>query len=66
MSSVFYADTYHPIQSGSIDGTDILPHDNAVYRAHLCSLATLCMLCYYLLATTICFSLPSFICMYNI
>ncbi|KAK1381539.1 U11/U12 small nuclear ribonucleoprotein 35 kDa protein [Heracleum sosnowskyi] len=41
MSSVFYADSYHPIQSGSIDGTDILPHDNAVYRAHLCSLATL-------------------------
>ncbi|KAK1395564.1 U11/U12 small nuclear ribonucleoprotein 35 kDa protein [Heracleum sosnowskyi] len=41
MRSVFYADSYHPIQSGSIDGTDILPHDNAVYRAHLCSLATL-------------------------
>ncbi|KAL8144697.1 U11/U12 small nuclear ribonucleoprotein 35 kDa protein [Apium graveolens] len=41
MSSVFYADSYHPIQSGSIDGTDILPHDNAVYRAHLCSIATL-------------------------
>ncbi|XP_017252587.1 U11/U12 small nuclear ribonucleoprotein 35 kDa protein [Daucus carota subsp. sativus] len=41
ISSVFYADTYHPIQSGSIDGTDVLPHDNAVYRAHLCSLASL-------------------------
>lgn len=40
-SSVFYADSYHPIQSGSIDGTDILPHDNAVYRAHLCSSAAL-------------------------
>lgn len=37
VSSVFYAETYHPIQAGSIDGTDILPHDNAVYRALLCS-----------------------------
>ncbi|MFS7943813.1 hypothetical protein Hanom_Chr06g00504631 [Helianthus anomalus] len=28
-------------QAGSIDGTDILPHDNAVYRALLCSSAGL-------------------------
>ncbi|KAK9287717.1 hypothetical protein L1049_016156 [Liquidambar formosana] len=41
VNSVFYADTYHPIQAGSIDGTDILPHDNAVYRALLCSSAGL-------------------------
>ncbi|KAJ0034634.1 hypothetical protein Pint_25720 [Pistacia integerrima] len=39
--SVFYAESYHPIQAGSIDGTDILPHDNAVYRALLCSSAGL-------------------------
>ncbi|KAK7335841.1 hypothetical protein VNO80_27918 [Phaseolus coccineus] len=37
LSSVFYADSYHPIQAGSIDGTDVVPHDNAVYRAQLCS-----------------------------
>ncbi|CAH2040855.1 unnamed protein product [Thlaspi arvense] len=37
INSVFYAERYHPIQAGSIDGTDILPHDNAVYRALLCS-----------------------------
>lgn len=30
---VFYARTYHPIQAGSIDGTDTVPHDNAVSRA---------------------------------
>ncbi|KAL2490520.1 U11/U12 small nuclear ribonucleoprotein 35 kDa protein [Abeliophyllum distichum] len=41
VNSVFYADTYHPIQAGSIDGTDTLPHDNAVYRALLCSNAGL-------------------------
>ncbi|KAK8518194.1 hypothetical protein V6N13_027671 [Hibiscus sabdariffa] len=41
INSVFYADSYHPIQAGSIDGTDILPHDNAVLRAHLCSNAAL-------------------------
>lgn len=41
LNSVFYAQTYHPIQAGSIDGTDILPHDNAVYRALLCSSAGL-------------------------
>ncbi|KAF3434290.1 hypothetical protein FNV43_RR25393 [Rhamnella rubrinervis] len=41
INSVFYAESYHPIQAGSIDGTDILPHDNAVYRAHLCSSAGL-------------------------
>ncbi|KAG6486799.1 hypothetical protein ZIOFF_055379 [Zingiber officinale] len=40
-NAVFYADAYHPIQAGSIDGTDILPHDNAVYRAVLCSSAGL-------------------------
>ncbi|PON74961.1 Splicing factor-like protein [Parasponia andersonii] len=43
INSVFYAESYHPIQAGSIDGTDILPHDNAIYRAHLCSSAALCM-----------------------
>ncbi|XVE76652.1 hypothetical protein DITRI_Ditri12bG0191000 [Diplodiscus trichospermus] len=41
INSVFYAESYHPIQAGSIDGTDILPHDNAVYRALLCSNASL-------------------------
>ncbi|POO03372.1 Splicing factor-like protein [Trema orientale] len=41
INSVFYAESYYPIQAGSIDGTDILPHDNAVYRAHLCSSAAL-------------------------
>ncbi|KAJ8428703.1 hypothetical protein Cgig2_018483 [Carnegiea gigantea] len=41
LNAVFYADAYHPIQAGSIDGTDILPHDNAIYRAHLCSSAGL-------------------------
>ncbi|XP_052173837.1 U11/U12 small nuclear ribonucleoprotein 35 kDa protein [Diospyros lotus] len=40
-NKVFYAETYHPIQAGSIDGTDVLPHDNAVYRALLCSHAAL-------------------------
>lgn len=43
LNSVFYAENYHPIQAGSIDGTDILPHDNAIYRALLCSSAGLCM-----------------------
>ncbi|KAK7272929.1 hypothetical protein RIF29_13972 [Crotalaria pallida] len=33
---VFYADSYHPIQAGSIDGTDVVPHDKAIHRAHLC------------------------------
>ncbi|RDX71487.1 U11/U12 small nuclear ribonucleoprotein 35 kDa protein [Mucuna pruriens] len=37
LNCVFYADSYHPIQAGSIDGTDVVPHDNAVYRAQLCS-----------------------------
>ncbi|KAK9672081.1 hypothetical protein RND81_12G075100 [Saponaria officinalis] len=41
INAVFYAEAYHPIQAGSIDGTDILPHDNAVYRALLCSSAGL-------------------------
>lgn len=41
VNSVFYAESYHPIQAGSIDGTDILPHDNAIYRALLCSSAGL-------------------------
>lgn len=44
INSVFYAESYHPIQAGSIDGTDVLPHDNAVYRALLCSSAGLCIL----------------------
>ena len=34
---------YHSIQAGSIDGTDILPHNNAIYRAHLCASAGLCI-----------------------
>ncbi|OEL22024.1 U11/U12 small nuclear ribonucleoprotein 35 kDa protein [Dichanthelium oligosanthes] len=38
---VFYADTYHPIQAGSIDGTDVAPHDDAVLRALICSQAGL-------------------------
>ncbi|KAK7295784.1 hypothetical protein RJT34_18696 [Clitoria ternatea] len=37
LNSVFYAHSYHPIQAGSIDGTDVVPHDNAVFRAQLCS-----------------------------
>ncbi|KMZ66076.1 U11/U12 small nuclear ribonucleoprotein 35 kDa protein [Zostera marina] len=41
VNAVFYADAYYPIQAGSIDGTDIVPHDNAVYRAQLCSSAGL-------------------------
>lgn len=41
INGVFYAENYHPIQAGSIDGTDILPHDNATYRALLCSSAGL-------------------------
>ncbi|XP_073312999.1 U11/U12 small nuclear ribonucleoprotein 35 kDa protein [Primulina huaijiensis] len=41
VNSVFYADSYHPIQVGSIDGTDTQPHDGAVLRALLCSNATL-------------------------
>ncbi|KAK3129739.1 hypothetical protein QOZ80_6BG0484010 [Eleusine coracana subsp. coracana] len=40
-NAVFYADKYHPIQAGSIDGTDIAPHDNAVLRALICSQAGL-------------------------
>jgi hypothetical protein len=42
MNAVFYSDKYHPIQVGSIDGTDIAPHDNAVLRSHICSQAGLC------------------------
>lgn len=42
LNSVFYSDVYHPIQAGSIDGTDILPHDNAILRAQLCSSIGLC------------------------
>lgn len=30
---VFYSREYHPIQAGSIDGTDTVPHDRAVKRA---------------------------------
>ncbi|KAG9447109.1 hypothetical protein H6P81_013237 [Aristolochia fimbriata] len=41
LNAVFYADSYHPIQAGSIDGTDTLPHDNAIYRALLCQSAGL-------------------------
>lgn len=41
VNAIFYADLYHPIQAGSIDGTDITPHDNGVYRALLCATAGL-------------------------
>lgn len=54
INSVFYAGSYHPIQAGSIDGTDIHPHDNAICRALLCSSAGLCMYFYFLYS----FSLP--------
>lgn len=37
VNAVFYATTYHPIQAGSIDGTDITAHDNGVHRALLAS-----------------------------
>ncbi|KAL4587394.1 hypothetical protein LXL04_000263 [Taraxacum kok-saghyz] len=48
LNSVFYAQTYHPIQAGSIDDTDILLHDNAVYRALLCSsVASVCIFLFY-------------------
>lgn len=53
LSSVFYAETYHPIQAGSIDGTDILPHDNGLYRATLCSNAALCNHSYFAATDTI-------------
>lgn len=53
INSVFYAETYHPIQAGSIDGTDILPHDNGVYRALLCSNAALCNSSYFAASATI-------------
>ncbi|XP_010524137.1 PREDICTED: U11/U12 small nuclear ribonucleoprotein 35 kDa protein isoform X2 [Tarenaya hassleriana] len=36
VNKVFYATSYHPIQAGSIDGTDVVPHDDAVRRALLC------------------------------
>ncbi|ANM61865.1 RNA-binding (RRM/RBD/RNP motifs) family protein [Arabidopsis thaliana] len=36
VNKVFYATSYHPIQAGSIDGTDVAPHDNGVRRALLC------------------------------
>lgn len=57
INSVFYAESYHPIQAGSIDGTDILPHDNAVYRAHLCSSAALCLYLIYSPSLNLYFSL---------
>ncbi|WVZ14839.1 hypothetical protein V8G54_012405 [Vigna mungo] len=43
LSSVFYAVSYHPIQAGSINDIDVVPHDNAVYRAQLCSSIGLCL-----------------------
>lgn len=30
---VYYSEVYHPLQAGSIDGTDLAPHDRAVKRA---------------------------------
>ena len=44
VNRVFYATSYHPIQAGSIDGTDVAPHDNGVRRALLCYNAGLCKL----------------------
>lgn len=44
VNKVFYATSYHPIQAGSIDGTDVAPHDNGVRRALLCYNAGLCKL----------------------
>ena len=42
VNGVFRATRYHPIQAGSIDGTDIAAHDNGVYRALLASATGLC------------------------
>ena len=42
LNTVFYSHAYHPVQAGSIDGTDTAPHDNAVYRAMLASSTGLC------------------------
>ncbi|XP_048614497.1 U11/U12 small nuclear ribonucleoprotein 35 kDa protein-like isoform X2 [Brassica napus] len=41
---VFYARSYHPIQAGSIDGTNVAAHDNGVRRALLCYSTGLCKL----------------------
>lgn len=30
---VYYSEVYHPLQAGSIDGTDLTPHDHAIKRA---------------------------------
>ena len=43
MNTLFYIESYHPIQPGSIDDTNILPNDNAIYGAHLCASAFLFM-----------------------
>ena len=44
MNTLFYIESYHPIQPGSIDDTNILPNDNAIYGAHLCaSASSLCI-----------------------
>uniref|UniRef100_A0A0D9YS77 Uncharacterized protein n=1 Tax=Oryza glumipatula TaxID=40148 RepID=A0A0D9YS77_9ORYZ len=40
-STVFYAEKYHPIQAGSIDSTDVAPHDNAPSSCSLPSSTTL-------------------------
>jgi len=58
VNKVFYATSYHPIQAGSIDGTDVAPHDNGVRRALLCYNAGLCM--YTLSFSLLLFSLLSF------
>ncbi|KAF2546242.1 hypothetical protein F2Q70_00020607 [Brassica cretica] len=36
VNRVFYARSYHPIQAGSIDRTNVAAHDNGVRRALLC------------------------------
>ena len=43
MNTLFYIESYHPIQPGSIDNTNILPNDNAIYWAHLCASSFLFM-----------------------
>lgn len=54
VNKVFYATSYHSIQAGSIDGTDVAPHDNGVRRALLCYNAGLCILPFS------CYSFPFF------
>ncbi|CDY22251.1 BnaC02g25550D [Brassica napus] len=36
VNRVFYETSHHPIQAGSIDGTNVAAYDNGVHRALLC------------------------------